>query len=75
MAEQIFGHRARLGIPLALERYGNEVASPEWAVSCGLVRLFSRQHQQLFSSNQQRTGLLGWIRSALEDLFEFGGGS
>ena len=75
MAEHIFGHRARLGVPLALERYGNEVAGPEWAVSCGLVRLFLRQRQQLFSSNQQRTGLLGWLRTALEDLFEFGGGS
>jgi cell division protein FtsA len=73
-AEAIFGHRARVGIPRGLAGLTEPVAGPEWAVACGLIRLHHRRQGQDVTSEQHRSGLLTWLRHALGDFFELGGG-
>lgn len=73
LAETIFGHRVRIGVPRGLAGLVEPVAEPEWAVACGLIRL---QHQQreILTLRESRGGLFGWLRHALGDFFELGGG-
>jgi cell division protein FtsA len=73
-AEAIFGHRARVGIPRGLTGLTEPVTGPEWAVACGLIRLHHRRQGQDVTSEQHRSGLLTWLRHALGDFFELGGG-
>jgi cell division protein FtsA len=73
-AEAIFGHRARVGTPRGLAGLTEPVAGPEWAVACGLIKLYHRRHGQDVTSTQHRSGLFAWLRNALGDFFELGGG-
>lgn len=73
-AEAIFGHRARVGVPRGLAGLTEGVCGPEWAVACGLIRLHQRRHGQDLTSETHRSGLLTWLRNALGDFFELGGG-
>lgn len=73
-AEAIFGHRVRVGLPRGLTGLTEPVSGPGWAVACGLIRLHHRRHGQDLTSAQHRSGLLGWLRNALGDFFELGGG-
>jgi cell division protein FtsA len=75
LAEEILGHRVRLGVPVGLTGITEPVAGPEWAVACGLVRLQHRYREQTPMMTSQRAGLFGWLRTALGELFELGGGS
>lgn len=74
VAETIFGHRARIGRPLDLAGLTEPVSGPEWAVACGLVRLQCSQSNGNMVQRESGGGLLGWLRSALGDFFEMGGG-
>ncbi len=74
VAEKIFGHRARVGRPLDLAGLVEPVSGPEWAVSCGLIRMQCKKRTE-FSTNRGRNGgLLARLRHALGDIFEMGGG-
>jgi cell division protein FtsA len=73
-AEAIFGHRVRVGTPRGMTGLTEPVAGPEWAVACGLVRIHHRRNGIDVTSTQHRGGLLSWLKSALGDFFELGGG-
>jgi cell division protein FtsA len=74
VAETIFGHRVRLGGPRALAGLVEPVSGPEWAVACGLIRLRHNRRHQLLTRPQNRSSIVGWLRSTLGDFFEMGGG-
>ena len=74
LAEVIFGRRARLGTPRQLTGIVEPVSGPEWAVACGLIRLQHRRDTRVVMSFKPRNGILGWLRNALGELFEMGGG-
>jgi cell division protein FtsA len=73
-AEAIFGHRARVGTPRALAGLTEPVSGPEWAVACGLIRVQHRRQRQVITATQHRSGIFTWLRNALGDFFELGGG-
>jgi cell division protein FtsA len=73
LAESIFGHRVRLGVPRGLAGLAEPVSGPEWAVACGLIRL-QYVRNEVYEERGSRGGLLTWIRHALGDIFEMGGG-
>jgi cell division protein FtsA len=73
-AEAIFGHRARVGTPRALAGLTEPVSGPEWAVACGLIRVQHRRQGQVITATQHRGGIFTWLRNALGDFFELGGG-
>jgi cell division protein FtsA len=73
-AEKIFGHRARVGRPLELAGLTEPISGPEWAVACGLIRLQVSRRNATFAQRERGNGLLGWLRNALGDFFEMGGG-
>jgi cell division protein FtsA len=75
LAEEIFGHRVRLGWPQALAGLVEPVSGPEWATACGLVSIQHRQHDRVATNIQSRGGILTWLRNALGEFFELGGGS
>jgi len=75
LAEEILGHRVRLGVPVGLAGITEPVEGPEWAVACGLVRLQQRHRELTPMMTSQRGSLLGWLRTAFGELFELGGGS
>ncbi len=76
LAEEIFGHRVRLGAPRGLTGLTEPVSGPEWAVACGLVLMQHRRRFVRTSTGQgQGAGILGWIRHALGEFFELGGGT
>jgi len=74
VAETIFGHRVRPGCPRALAGLVEPVSGPEWAVACGLIRLQHSRRNQVLTSSANRGSILGWLRNALGDFFEMGGG-
>jgi cell division protein FtsA len=73
LAEQIFGHRVRLGFPRGLSGLCEPVAGPEWTVACGLIRMHHARDDH-YESRPGRGGVLAWLRHALGDFFEVGGG-
>ncbi len=73
LAEAIFGARARLGAPRGIEGEVEPVAGPEWAVAVGLVRLQAAWRRSQ-GDRRRGSGPLGWLRQALGELFEMGGG-
>jgi len=73
-AEKIFGHRVRVGAPRSLAGLVEPVAGPEWAVACGLIRLQHSRRNQVLTSRENRSSIMGWLRNALGDFFEVGGG-
>jgi len=75
LAEEIFGHRVRSGLPLALAGLSEPVSGPEWATACGLVSIQHRQHDRVATHMESRGGILTWLRNALGEFFELGGGS
>ncbi len=72
--EAIFGHRVRIGTPRRLAGLTEPVSGPEWAVACGLIRLHHRRNGQDVLVTQHRGGFFTWLRNALGDFFELGGG-
>jgi cell division protein FtsA len=74
VAETIFGHRVRLGLPRGLAGLVEPVSGPEWAVACGLIRLHHNRRNQIITARADRGGLMAWLRNALGDFFELGGG-
>jgi cell division protein FtsA len=74
VAETIFGHRVRLGVPRNLAGLVEPVSGPEWSVACGLVRLFEKRRNQVLTSRTNRSSIMAWLRNALGEFFELGGG-
>lgn len=74
VAETIFGHRVRQGAPRALAGLVEPVSGPEWAVACGLIRLHHNRRHQMLTTRENRSSIVAWLRSALGDFFEMGGG-
>jgi cell division protein FtsA len=74
VAETIFGHRVRNGVPRALAGLVEPVSGPEWAVACGLIRRYNNRQHAMVAIREPRSSLFGWLRSALGDFFEMGGG-
>ncbi len=74
VAETIFGHRVRLGTPRALAGLVEPVSGPEWAVACGLIRLQHARRYHTLTARENRGSILAWLRTALGDFFEMGGG-
>jgi cell division protein FtsA len=74
VAETIFGHRVRSGVPRALAGLVEPVSGPEWAVACGLIRRYNNRQHAMVAIREPRSSLFGWLRSALGDFFEMGGG-
>ena len=74
VAETIFGHRVRLGTPRGLAGLVEPVSGPEWAVACGLIRLQNSRRHDTLTARDDRGSILAWLRSALGDFFEMGGG-
>lgn len=74
VAETIFGHRVRPGTPRALAGLVEPVSGPEWAVACGLIRLQHNRRNQMVTARAARGSLVAWLRNALGDFFELGGG-
>ncbi len=75
LAESIFGHRARIGRPRELAGLVEPVSTPEWAVAWGLARLQHHRSESALELMERGNGLLGWLRSTLEDFFSLGGGT
>lgn len=77
ISEEFFGQRVRLGVPHNLGGLAELVAGPEWSVACGLVRLHAnrRQTDARHSNNGLQGRILSWLRHALGEVFEMGGGS
>lgn len=76
LAEEIFGHRVRLTAPRGLTGITEPVSGPEWAVACGLVLMQHRRRFVRTSTGQgAHAGFLRWIRHALGEFFELGGGT
>jgi len=74
VAETIFGHRVRPGTPRGLAGLVEPVSGPEWAVACGLIRLQHRRQNHVLTARASRSNLMVWLRNALGDFFEMGGG-
>ncbi len=74
VADTIFGHRVRLGPPRGLAGLVEPVSGPEWAVACGLIRLRHSRQNHVLASRASRSNLIGWLRNALGEFFEMGGG-
>ncbi len=74
LAETIFSHHTRVGLPRQLTGVVDPVSGPDWAVACGLVRLVARREERFAGQRDHRGGILAKIRHALEDFFELGGG-
>jgi cell division protein FtsA len=74
VAEKIFGHRARIGRPLDLAGLTEPVSGPEWAVACGLIRVQCARSNGYMAARGRSGGFLAWLRNALGDFFEMGGG-
>ncbi|MCU0232661.1 MAG: cell division protein FtsA [Thermoanaerobaculales bacterium] len=74
VAETIFGHRVRPGSPRGLAGLMEPVSGPEWAVACGLVRLHAGRRNRMLTTRANRGSIVAWLRSALGDFFEMGGG-
>ncbi len=76
LAEEVFGHPARLGTPGQIPGVHEPVSGPEWAVACGLVVLQQRRHRTAPQRQQRgRKGVRHWLQKALEGIFIMGGGS
>ncbi len=73
-AERIFGHRVRIGSPRELAGLVEPVSGPEWSVACGLIRMQYNQRNQVLTSRENRSSIMAWLRNALGDFFEMGGG-
>jgi hypothetical protein len=50
------------------------VSGPEWAVACGLIRLQHSRQNHVLTARANRGNLMVWLRNALGDFFEMGGG-
>jgi cell division protein FtsA len=74
VAETIFGHRVRLGAPRTLAGLVEPVSGPEWSVACGLIRLHHNRQNQVLTSRTNRSSIMAWLRNALGEFFELGGG-
>jgi len=70
-AEAIFGHRVRIGVPRALAGLTELVASPEWAVACGLIRIQQKKSEQMIAARAQQHGVFAWLRNAVGDFFKW----
>lgn len=75
VAETIFAHHARIGQPRNLAGEVEPVAGPEWAVACGLIRLDHKRNRGPMTRKQLESGIFNRLRSALGEIFEFGGGN
>lgn len=77
LGEEFFGQRVRLGAPLEVEGLSELVDGPEWSVACGLIRLHAirRSNDAKHSSTRLQERILSWLRHALGEVFEMGGGS
>jgi cell division protein FtsA len=74
LAEEILGHRVRLGTPQALAGIIEPVSGPEWAVACGLVRMQHRRYERMPMIQSEKGSIIAWLRNALGEFFELGGG-
>ncbi len=74
LAEAVFGHRVRIGVPRNLAGLSEPVAGPEWAVACGLIRVQEQGTERIVTTSESRPGMFAWLRNALGELFELGGG-
>ena len=74
VAETIFGHRVRPGTPRGLAGLVEPVSGPDWAVACGLIRLQHSRRNHVLTARANPGSLMAWIRNALGDFFETGGG-
>ena len=74
VAETIFGHRVRPGTPRGLAGLVEPVSGPDWAVACGLIRLQHSRRNHVLTARANPGSLMAWIRNALGDFFEMGGG-
>ncbi len=75
VAEAIFGHHARIGMPRDLAGEVEPVAGPEWAVAIGLVRLAHQRQLQNANGKPAVAGLMSRLRWALGEIFDLGGGN
>jgi cell division protein FtsA len=76
LAQEIFGVRVRVGASRTLAGLTEPVSGPEWTVACGLVLSeHRRRHDQTAFRQSGQAGVLAWIRHALGEFFELGGGS
>lgn len=74
LAEEILGLRVRMGGPFALAGITEPVAGPDWAVACGLVRWQHRRQSRAPLIESSKPTLFSWLRNALGEFFELGGG-
>ena len=58
IAEVIFGHRVRIGTPRGLAGLVEPVATPEWAVPCGLIRAVSSEDDRILAKQHQANNYL-----------------
>jgi len=72
VAEAVFAHHARIGLPRNLAGEVEPVSGPQWAVACGLIRLVHERKQRPFLRKRQGSGILNRLRSALGEIFELG---
>lgn len=75
LAEEIFGHRVRIGTPRAITGLTDPIAGPDWAVACGLVQIQHRRSVSVPAIFETKSGLFARLRSALGEFFELGGGT
>jgi cell division protein FtsA len=75
VADTILGTRVRVGTPLALSGVVEPVSGPEWAVACGLIWLRHRRQTRCLEASPGSGGFFSWLRNALGEFFELGGGA
>ncbi len=76
IAQEIFGLRVRTGAPRALAGLTEPVSGPEWSVAWGLVlQEHRRRREGTIMGPENQRGIVGWLKRALGEFFEMGGGS
>ncbi len=70
IAERVFAQETRVAGPRGFSGETEPVSSPQWSVSCGLLRWASRPEQFLFNQAPKKTGFMNRIRNLLDGAFD-----
>jgi len=70
VAERVFAQETRAAGPRGFCGETEPISSPEWSVSCGLLRWASRPEQFLLNGAPKKTGLMHRIKNLLDGAFD-----
>jgi len=70
VAERVFAQQTRIGIPRNISGESEPVASPRWAVGCGLLRCANRQMELQGLHSARKTGLKDRFKRFFNEVFD-----